>query len=216
MLLHGWGANSSLMLPIARGIKRRSIIPDLYGFGATPHGEKPLAIEDYVRGVLEITEKENIERFDLIGHSFGGRISIMIASLFPEKVNKLVLCDSAGIKPRRNLKFWFKKINYKFRKKLGLSTLNCGSSDYRALSGAMKKTFVNVVNFDQTKQSTCVFTPTLLIWGSKDKDTPLYMAKKLKKNIKNSKLFVIKDAGHFSYAENPKEFLRIVNGFLKE
>lgn len=213
-MLHGWGADSSLMLPIAKRLDRYSIIPDLYGFGKTPHGDKPHTLHDYVLGVIEVLDKEGIDKIDVIGHSFGGRITIMLAFLHPERINKIVLCDSAGLKPRRCLTYYLKIINYKLRKKLGFSTNRCGSSDYLALSGVMRKTFVNVVNFDQSRQLSCVFAPTLIIWGKQDKQTPMYMAKKFKKKIKNSELFVLERAGHFSYADDIVSFTAKVNTFL--
>ncbi len=204
------------MLPIAKRLKRYSVIPDLYGFGKTPHGDSPLNLIDYVKGALKILEKEGIEKVDVLGHSFGGRMAIMLASLYPEKINKIILCDSAGLIPRRGIRYRFKVWKYKLFKKLGRKVENCGSSDYKALSGAMRKTFVNVVNYDQKEQSTCIFAPTLIIWGSKDRVTPLYMAKKLKRNIKNSELFIISGAGHFSYADELNLFSERVNDFLGE
>lgn len=202
------------MLPIAKRLKRYSILPDFYGFGATPHGDRPLELIDYVEGVLKVLDKEGIEKIDVIGHSFGGRVAIMLASCYPERINKIVLCDSAGIKPRRGLFYHLKVFGYKFRKKLGLNVENYGSKDYRLLMGAMRKTFINVVNFDQTDQLACIFVPTLIIWGQHDKVTPFYMAKKFHKRIQNSELFVIDGAGHFSYADDIVSFVTRVKKFL--
>ena len=55
---------------------------------------------------------------------------------------------------------------------------------------------------------------TLLIYGSLDKETPLYMAKRFNKNIKNSSLFIIKGAGHFCFVEKPDLFNFTVKEFL--
>ena len=214
MLLHGWGADSKLMLPIAKRIDRLCIIPDMYGFGLTPHGDNPLTVEDYANGVIKLLDKLNIDKVDIVGHSFGGRVAIFISSVYPGRVNKLVLVDSAGVKPRRNVFYYVKVFIYKLRKKLGLNLSRYGSKEYKALSGAMKKTFVNVVNFDQTSQLGCIFCPTLIIWGGKDKTTPIYMAKKLNKKIRNSELFLIEKAGHFSYADNLELFSVKLKTFL--
>ena len=91
-----------------------------------------------------------------------------------------------------------------------------GSSDFRQLSFKMRKTFVNIVNTFLEKYAININVPTLLVWGECDKDTPMYMAKKLKRIIKNSELIVFKNAGHFAYVEQAYKFCLIVSAFVKE
>ena len=55
---------------------------------------------------------------------------------------------------------------------------------------------------------------TFIFWGSEDKSTPIYMAKKIHKLIKNSKLYVVKGAGHFSYLNDQDAFVYQLNKFL--
>lgn len=202
------------MLPIAKRTDRLCIIPDMYGFGNTPHGDSPLNVEDYAKGVIKLLDNLNIDKFDLVGHSFGGRVAIHIACKYSSRVNKLVLIDSAGIKPRFNLIKTLKVWLYKIKKRLGLDISKFGSSDYKNLNGVMQKTFVNVVNFNQKRYLKFITCPTLIVWGGKDKITPFYMAKILNKGIINSKLFVIEKAGHFSYADNIDLFSAKFNAFI--
>ena len=54
----------------------------------------------------------------------------------------------------------------------------------------------------------------MLIYGDKDKTTPLYLAKRMKKGIKNSKLFVLKNAGHFAFVDKKIEFNSVAREFL--
>ena len=154
----------------------------------------------------------NIEKATLVGHSFGGRVAIYIAAKYPEKVEKLVLVDSAGIKPRRGIKYRLKILLHKILKKFGKGLK--GSKDYRALSSVMKKTFQNVVNYDETYLLSDITADTAIFWGDKDKDTPLYMARKLNKKIKSSHLFLLTNAGHFSYLDNSGYFLKILSAFI--
>ena len=90
-----------------------------------------------------------------------------------------------------------------------------GSEDYKALPEQMKPVFVRIINEDLTPNLSKIACPTLLIWGGKDKSTPLYMAKTMHKKIKDSGLVVFKESGHFSYLEHHDEFLIIANEFLK-
>ena len=90
-----------------------------------------------------------------------------------------------------------------------------GSSDYNQLSSdVMRETFKKVINLDLTENLSKIASPTLIMWGELDTDTPLYMAKVMEKKIKDSGLVVLKGAGHFSYLDSMGQFLNVVNVFL--
>ena len=77
----------------------------------------------------------------------------------------------------------------------------------------MKKTFVNIVNTFLEKYVININIPTIIFWGQKDKETPLYMAKRFKRLIKNSELVIIKNAGHFAYLQDLNTFVNVLNLF---
>ena len=52
------------------------------------------------------------------------------------------------------------------------------------------------------------------MWGENDQDTPLYMAKIMEKEIKDSGLVVLENAGHFSYLDNTNKYLLVTDNFL--
>jgi len=162
---------------------------------------------------MEIIRHYKMEEVILIGHSFGGRVAILLASESP-RIGGIVLVDSAGIRPKRKLSYYYKVYKYKLLKKLGIRNIKAGSSDYNKLSGAMKETFVRVVNQDLTGRLSKIVVPTLIVWGSLDKETPIYMAKKLNKHIKGSELNILEGAGHFSYLDNLEQFMGLLKGFV--
>ena len=92
---------------------------------------------------------------------------------------------------------------------------NAGSQDYQALSSEMKKVFVSIVNQHLDEYLPLIKQKTLIIFGEKDNETPIYMARKLHKNISNSKLEIIKGAGHFCFLDNLMTFYRIIDKFLE-
>ena len=79
----------------------------------------------------------------------------------------------------------------------------------------MRKSFNMVISLDLTKNLKEINRPVLLMWGENDMDTPLYMAKIMEKNIKDSGLVVLKNAGHFSYIDSSNEFNIVVDNFLR-
>ena len=170
--------------------------------------------------VSELLKTENISKVSIVAHSFGGRVAIMFASKEPEHLDKLILVDSAGIKSRFNLFKQFKIWHYKFLKKLKKIGIikrelsNYGSSDYKAMPKELKPVFNRIVTLDLTPNLKDIQSPTLIIWGRDDKDTPYYMAKKLNKNIKDSAIITF-EGGHFAYLDYAERFSIIVKEFVK-
>lgn len=217
VLLHGWGCDSSIFSDLIEREKDRSfLVIDFPPFGKSDKTIEDWNIFTYVGMLMSLCDHLRIDKCDVLGHSFGGRIAIILSAVKRSLVHSCILVDSAGLKPRRNLKYHIKVYRYKLRKALGKSTFNMGSKDYLALSPGMRKTFVSIVNTYLDEYCKKMSVKTLLIWGEKDNDTPLYMAKRMKKYIKNSSLKVINGAGHFCFIDRPLEFYKIVNAFWEE
>ncbi len=223
VLLHGWGGNHLSLSPLAGAFNEYNILSvDFFGFGQSDKPSRDFDIYSYsgaVKGLIEFLELQNII---LVGHSFGGRVSIILGYEIRELIDTIILIDSAGIKPRTTPRKFVKKINYKFVKflvKHNLKANKClskyGSNDYKQLDDSDKIVFNKIVNEHLEKYLSYIECQTLIIWGDKDCDTPIYMAKKLNKHIKNSKLYVIQNATHFAYLEDTKLVIKIIKEFLK-
>ena len=215
MFLHGWGGGVVSFLPVAQRMKDCDcLLFDFKGFGESPE-EGVRSLEDYAEDVLSLMDEIGIKEAVLIGHSFGCRVGAYIAANYPERVLGFVITDGAGLKPRRGLKYYLKVYLHKFKRKLGFDLSKDGSADYRALSPVMKKTFVNVVNRYTENECARIKCPTLICWGKKDKDTPLYMAKRFLKLIKDSALILF-EGGHFCYIDELARYTTIAKKFISE
>lgn len=213
MFLHGWGGSIDSFNKVQSLASHFTVtIVDLYGFGKTPPPPHPVNLDYYVQGVLRIIKHYNMDDLIIIGHSFGGRIAMRLASIC-DRVSGIILADSAGLRPKRTLSYYIKVLSYKIGKLLKLKLNNCGSADYQSLSGAMRKTFVNIVNEDLTDTAKKIVVPTLILWGSEDQETPISMCKKLNKYIAKSKTVIFEGAGHFAYLEQSGRFLDLVREF---
>lgn len=204
VFLHGWGGNKYSLLKIAMALAggQKCVLIDFPPFGETAEPREVWGIEDYSSYVMDILEKLKIKKFSIISHSFGGRVAIFISNKYNERVERLVLVDSAGLLPKmtalRRLRLW----RNRRRKRKGKCVR--GSKDYEALSSHMKKVFVKIVNEDLKSLLGGIVAKTLILWGEKDRETPLYMAKELHKGIKGSKLIIYRGCGHFCYSETEK------------
>lgn len=222
LLLHGWGCDSSTLNIIKNNLtnKYTCYSVDLCGFGNSLPPLVSFDTVDYAKLVYKLICELNIGKLTIVGHSFGGRIAIVIAALHPEIVSNLILIGSAGIRINR-LSTFIKVKKYKFKKFLVKYHLlnakhisNSGSNDYRAVSGVMKQTFVKVINQDLSKYARKISCDTLLIYGRNDMQTPIKLAKKLNKLIKKSALVIVENASHYCFLEKPYEVNSIINAML--
>lgn len=216
VLLHGWGRSGDDFNEFISFYPSHTfLIVDFPPFARSGKNLKDWNIYTYVSMLISLCDHLNIDSADFLGHSFGGRIAIILSCVKRSLVHSCILVDSAGMKPRRSLKYKLCLSIYKTKRKLGLNVKDRSSPDYKALSPAMKDTFKSIVNTNLENYAKHMRTCTLIVWGKEDQETPLYMAKRLNKLIKNSRLEII-DGGHFAFMEYSLEFFSIVYQFLKE
>ncbi len=214
VFLHGWGGSIDSFLPIARVLSHsfRSTLVDFHGFGQTAEPKEPMTVNDYAKAVSRLCKRLKIKSAVFIGHSFGGRVSLELAYQFAPLVEKLVLIDSAGIKPRRGFVYYFRIYLHKLLRKMKLKGLK-GSKDYQNLSPVMKETLKNVVNYNQKPHLKHINVLSAIFWGIRDRQTPPYMARVFRRHLSNSALFYL-NGGHFAYLEDKRKFLLVLNSFL--
>lgn len=220
VFLHGWGQNIKMMEPIANPFVKtnRLIILDLPGFGDSEEPSSTWTLQDYAEMLHDLLEHLNITNPILVGHSFGGKISILYASQY--KTKKLVLLSSPyKVKiAKQPLKV---KIFKKIKKIPGFKTIaenmkkHMGSTDYRNASPLMRDILVKHVNTDLTEQAAKINCPTFIIWGSNDQDVPVNDAYELEKIIKNSGLSVYEGCTHYAYLEKLAQTNAILKTFIK-
>lgn len=232
LLFHGWGGNSNSLYPIAFSLSRdyKTILLDFPGFGKSDTPKKPFDGEDYKNVILKFIDALNLKDYTIIGHSFGGRIGIRVAKERGDELKGLILIDSAGIRDKKSFKQNFTEKTFKFLKKVVnkffigdrrekiLNKLRkiFGSKDYKSLDGIMRDTLVKIVNEDLLPIIKEIKTKTLIIWGEKDKELPLRHGFIMNENIKNSKLVIIKNGGHFPYLDNLPMVVSQIKNFLGE
>jgi len=228
LLLHGWGCDLEIFKPIQDHLSQRytTYSIDFPGFGKTPDPPQPWGTEEYTTLTEEFIQQLNLVNPILLGHSFGGRISIRLAAKHP--IQKVILTGGAGLKPKRKLDYYLKVYSYKTVKNVlklpGLRNYSeqilekyrkkSGSSDYQKASGIMRQTLVKVVNEDLKYLLPGIKASTLLVWGENDTATPLSDAKVMEKEIPDAGLAVLKNAGHYGFLEKLSEFLIIVDHFI--
>ncbi len=226
VFLHGWGADHKSFLWLRENFEEEYslLFLDFHGFGLSERPNNAFSVNDFVFELKKLLDSFEIDSLTFVAHSFGGRVAIKFLFFYQDFYleTRLCLIDSAGVLPMRGLTYWWKIHRYKKLKSQAESNPQLrykldkfGSEDYKKLDAVMKKTFILVVNEDLKNYAKFIKCKTLIIWGDKDKDTKLYMAKILKRCIKCSKLVILKQTGHFSFLEKKEEFVIILDSFLK-
>jgi pimeloyl-ACP methyl ester carboxylesterase len=229
VLLHGWGGDSRSFWPVYQALTAEFhvLAPDLPGFGRSALPPAAWGVGDYAEHLRQWLDERGLERIALVGHSFGGRVAIVFAARWPERVTKLVLVASAGIRPRRTPLYYLKVCTARLgRRLLALSAFArtrprlerwlytaLGATDYQQ-AGPLRSTLVRVVNEDLRPLLPTIMAPTLLIWGDRDAATPLADGRTMSRLLPNARLIVYPGAGHFAYLERTDQFIRDLRAFL--
>jgi pimeloyl-ACP methyl ester carboxylesterase len=230
IMLHGWGASSELLMPLGERLGKlgyRVYMPDLPGFGKTPPPPSAWGVFDYTACMIKYAEALEIEKATWFGHSFGGRLCQIIGADYPARVEKLVLADTAGIRPDIGATSTVTSVLKGIKRGLtsiGLGGVSekladsyrarVGSADYNAVSGVMRESLKLVVDQDLQDWAARIQAPTLLLWGDQDQDTPLSDGQRLEKLIPDAGLVVFAGAGHYSYLERAADAAVIIGTFL--
>ena len=218
ILLHGWGQNIEMMKPLGDKLedKYRITIIDFPGFGDSPEPKEVFKVEDYCEVVEELVKALKIKKPTLVGHSFGGRVSIMFASR--NEVDKLILFGSPCFhKEEKSLKLQALRTLKKvpgINKLEGFAKKHIGSRDYKNASEMMRKILVEVINEDLEKYARRIKCPTLLMWGDNDLEVSVDDARKMEKIIDDAALIVFPNSSHYAYLENLNQVVKIIKEFV--
>lgn len=230
VLLHGWGTNLDDMRGLSQHLSDafRVISVDLPGFGQSQQPADAWHVGDYSLFVRRLLDKLGIsDVYAIVGHSFGGRVTIKGFAQGDLSPRKIILIGSAGIKHTDSAR----NVGYKIVAKTGKAVMSlpglnklsdrakrtlyksAGSADY-AGAGEMKQIFLNTINEDLSADASKMTVPALLIWGEHDEESPVQDAHQFNRLIKNSTLHIIPQTGHFVHTEAPQAVYKLIDGFL--
>ena len=233
VLLHGWGGQIASFgrVPTVLAERFHVVAIDLPGFGESPLPVRPWSTADFADCVAGLISGLGTGPVTLIGHSHGGRTAIGVAACYTNLVRKVVLVDSAGIVRKRGPQYYGRVYLTKTARRVlsmpGLGRLRdplmrriyefVGSSDYNAATNPiLRATLVTVVNEDIRHLLPQIKAPTLLIWGTEDRETPLADGRLMERLLPDAGMVELAGSGHFSYLDQPDRFCRIVTHFVEQ
>ncbi|XP_068314592.1 uncharacterized protein [Pyrus communis] len=217
-------------------------VPNLVFFGNSTTASPERTEVFQASSVAKMMEKVGVERFSVMGTSYGGFVAYHLARMWPERVEKVVIASS-GVNMRRGDHEALLK-RAKLEKIEDLMLPSTAAQLNKLLNLAMARRLDIIPDFflsdiiqklysDKRKEKMELLkgltlgredTPNisplpnkevLIVWGEKDQIFPLEMATELKELLgPKTKLEVIKNTSHVPQVENPAQFNNIVKSYL--
>ena len=235
VLVHGFLGSSAMWSPQKEFLSKyyRVIAPALPGFGESSKIKSLDSINAMAEKVLEILNKKEIKKFNLMGHSMGGMIVQEMAKISGEKINKLIFYATG---PIGDIPGRFEPIDVS-REKLkenGIAETSNRISKKWFVEGDQAKYFYLCDNANKATSEEAadnalnalknwngidnlknINNETLIIWGDKDTAYNFDQVDALSKNIPNSKMEIFKGCSHNVHLELPEKFNEIVKNFIE-
>lgn len=236
VLLHGLGGNADGWQGNIAALAARFhvVAPDQIGFGKSDKPMLKYRIGTYVDFLDKMLADMKIEKATLVGNSMGGWIAALYSIKYPNRVEKLVLADSAGLTPKN---FDLKKVyqlDSSTREEVRANLKNALFNQTYAASDAIVDNFLaqRVASGDGYTIDSLIESikrgedfldnrlgeikkPTLIIWGKQDGLVLLEEGERFNKGIAGSQLIVFDQCGHVPQLEKPKEFNEAILKFLE-
>ena len=230
VLLHGWGTSAASFSQLSEALQEKYTVlgVDLPGFGETQTPDRAWDLRDYALFIKSWLNKIGCQEvFAFVGHSFGGSVAVLGVGEAILKPQRLIIIASAGVRRKKTLRKGILWLVAKLVKPL-LYLLPQGRRQnvrqrfYKAVGSDavllphMELTFKKVVGQDVQDAARKIKQPTLLIYGSEDKETPVSHGRLLSKAISGSRLEVLPGAGHLIHQEQPAAVDQLIEDFLKD
>ena len=227
-LLHGWAIgerNQEKWQPFMDLLKKAGFKVNFLKIpGLSTSLDASWQLQDFVDWLgKELRGQKNVV---LLGHSFGGQLSVRYTSQHSGQVSKLILVDSGGIKDQ-DLKIRIKRKVFLILAKTGKNFLKAPifrqilykmarETDYLKAPPAQRKSMANVLQDEIRQDLSKITCPTQIIWGGNDKTTLLKNAHLFKEKIAQSQLEIIEEARHSPMFTHPEKVVGIVTRFINQ
>ncbi len=240
VFLHGFPADSQVWNQQRQAFNNcyRTLAYDQRGFGKSSQPAGPYDIAAYVQDLRCVLDHFGIQKPILVGHSFSGEVAIQFASLFPDRVCKLVLVStSAKLVASPDFPFGASpeaigQIVALIQKNLragltafvsaGFPEPNTEALQQQVIEQGLQSTQATVLSFFRDTSPTdvrpllpSITVPTLIVHGTSDNIIPFPAGLFLRDNIRNSQFVAFEGKGHFLFLTDPTKFTQVMTNFLR-
>ncbi len=244
ILIHGFGASNWCWRHTIGDLSGRRwvLAPDLPGFGLTDKPEGfDYTLSGYARFIVSFMDAMGITEAVLVGNSMGGGVAAKVALSVPDRVDRLILIDSLGYYKRafqiyrladlpiirdlvmsaagrRSIRLLLKARVYHDPSRVDDETPRRFAAAYRTQNGRRALIWVyrglGPLPVISSHEIEAIETPTLILWGDKDRILPVDHARRFGRDIAGSKTVIIPDVGHVPHEERPEAVNKLISDFI--
>lgn len=221
VFVHGWGSSHEVWKEVRRSCGAATLALDLPGFGKSDIPIESISVAGYADVLGDVIEKCELSDVVLVGHSFGGQIATALASRQPEWLSGLMLVGTASLRDKKPpfLSRVGEKIGPVFRlpllRHLRPLLYKVIGADVPPENAVMQKIMRRILRDDQRHQLSDITVPTQLVWGGRDKSTPVAEGEEIARRIPRSSLTVL-SGSHYIFLDQPTAFADILSSFIKQ
>jgi 3-oxoadipate enol-lactonase len=231
VFLHGVGSDKSVWHPqLAHfSVERRAIAFDYPGYGDSDPAPAGTSRDAHAAAILAAMRGVGVERAHVCGLSLGGVIAIALHHQAPEASASLILADTFAVHPNGQAIY-----ERSIAASADMAALARGRVDALLAAPADHAVRTEVVETmgridptafrigaeavwlaDQRERAAAIGVPTLVICGEQDTVTPPELSDELVRLVTGARMQVIDGAGHLGNLEQPHEFNRLVEDFIR-
>jgi pimeloyl-ACP methyl ester carboxylesterase len=216
LALHGWARSHrdfDAVLAPPGAPPLRAVALDLPGFGVSPPPAEAWGAAAYAEALAPVLDDMDAPVV-VLGHSFGGRVAVHLATQRPDAVRALVLTGVPLLHPldrRSRVAVGYKLVRRLHRmgvvsdRALEAARQRHGSADYKAAQGIMRQVHVRAVNETYEAQLDAVRCPVHLVWGADDTVVPVEVAQRALARLAQGDLATYPGVGHLTPLLIPTE-----------
>jgi pimeloyl-ACP methyl ester carboxylesterase len=197
----------------------RVIALEMPGFGASPENTRTQSMPELAATMAAATEKLGLDRFNLMGTSFGGKTALWLALQQPERVLAVVLEAPAAIRQkgaRPSSGTPEERARQLYAHPERMPPLPVADPAIQAKQQALVRRLAGPDRDPELEtQLREMAAPTLVLFGTYDRLIAPEMGHFYKELIPNCHLVFVYDAGHAIGAERPAAFVEVVADFLE-
>jgi pimeloyl-ACP methyl ester carboxylesterase len=220
-LVHLHGAGGMALNPAHDLLARhyRVIVFEMPGFGTSAENTRTQNQAELARTMAQAATQLGLDRYNLMGSSFGGRTALYLAAQTPEQVLALVLeapaaIRPAGMQPPSGTPQEIARLIYAHPERLPLRP--APDPDIQAKNARLVARLRGPDRDPELEELLHgLATPTLVLFGTLDRLMPSEMGRHYKAMLPNCHLILVYDAGHAISTERPEAFTEVVADFLE-
>ncbi len=246
MLLHGLSDCYATWMHLVPRLAqdRRVLVPDLPGHGLSARPDASYELQWYAHLMTRWLEARGLDGVDVVGHSFGGGVALMMLPLCRWRIRRLILVSSGGLGREISFLLRLASIPY-FVERFGqpfmgpatklvlmatggaLAQKDGAKRSAMNARGGSARAFARTVrdiidwrgqrrSFLEQRPPDLALPPMAVFWGDRDAVIPISHAKTLAQSIDGVRLTVFDGCGHYPHHQQPEAFARALGSFLDD